>query len=75
MASDALQDSGAVLQGGPHLAEAQVELGLDAADGLQAELVWMVHAQQGRYQLVQLLFGLLLLNDHALLQPAAQAQV
>ena len=49
VAGDALQDDGPVLQGGADFTEAQVELGVDGANGLQAELVRVVHAQQRRY--------------------------
>lgn len=46
---------------------------MNLADGLQAELIGGVHPQQRSNQLVQLFLGLLLLNDHILLQPAQHA--
>lgn len=74
VAGDPLKDDGPIFQGGPHLAEAQAELGVDGAQGLQAELLSVVQGQQGRHQLVQLLLGLLPLDHHALMQPASMAQ-
>ena len=74
VASHALEDDGAVLQSGSHLAEAQAELGLDGAQSLQAQLLGIVHGQQGSNQLVQLLLGLLLLDHHSLLKPAGMRQ-
>ena len=70
VAGHALKDDGAIFEGGPDLTEAQAELGLDGTQGLKAQLLGIVHDQQGSHQLVQLLFGLLLLNYHSLLQPA-----
>ena len=67
MASHALQNDGAVLEGGPNFAEAQPESRLDGTQGLQAQLLGIVHGQQRGHQLVQLLFGLLLLYHHSLL--------
>ena len=69
VACHALQNDGAIPQGCPNLTEAQIELGLDGTQCLQAELVGIVHGQQWSYQLVQLLLGLLLLNHYLLLQP------
>ena len=68
--SHALENDGAVLECGAHFAEAEVELGRDGTQSLQGELVGVVHGQQGSHQLMQLLFGLLLLDHYALLQPA-----
>ncbi len=70
VACHALQNDGAISQGCPNLTEAQVELGLNGTQCLQAELVGIVHGQQWSHQLVQLLLGLLFLNHHPLLQPA-----
>ena len=67
VAGHALQDDGAVLQSGPNLAEAQAEFGLNSTQGLQAQLLGIVHGQERRHQLVQLLLGLLLLYHHSLL--------
>lgn len=70
VAGDPLKNDGAVFEGGSNLTEAEAELGLDGPQGLQAELLRVVHGQQRRHQLVQLLLGLLLLNHHSLMQPA-----